>query len=359
MHMPIRRSGLLSVLVLAGSLAAASDAIADTPAEPDPLFRSHDVLDIHITAPMSTLLDERPDEDYLPAKLSWFEPGGEQMTVDIGIRTRGNFRRQKQTCRFPPLRVNFRKSDVKGTLFHKQNALKLVTHCRDRSERYEQLLLKEYLIYRMLNVLTDTSYRVRLLRVRYTDTEGDDDDREAYGVFIEHAKRFGKRSGLEDLEVQRTRYDRLEPGYAALTAVFHFMIGNTDYSPIAGPEEDECCHNADLFADERGRAYPVPYDFDMSGMVNAPYAAPNERFGIRKVTQRLYRGYCVHNASLSGAAQTFKDRRDAIYALVDGESHLSARTAKQMRKYLDSFYDVIDDRKDFGRDIIDACRGSG
>lgn len=355
--MPKLRSAILPVLVLAGFLPPAGDAAARDPGQPDPLFTNQDILEIHISGPMSTLVDDRPDDEYLPAKLSWLEPGGEQMTVDIGIRTRGNFRRRKETCGFPPLRVNFRKDDVKDTLFHKQDALKLVTHCMDRRDKYEQNLLKEYLIYRMLNVLTDTSYRVRLLRVRYTDTEDDDDAREAYGVFIEHSKRFGKRTGLEELAVQRTRYDNLEPAYAALTAMFHFMIGNTDYSPIAGPDEDECCHNADLFGADDGLAYPVPYDFDMSGMVNAPYAAPNERFGIRKVTQRLYRGYCVHNSFLAGAAETFRDKRGLLLALIDDEDTLTDKTAKSMRRYLDSFYEIIDDRKSMDRKIIQACRG--
>ncbi|MDX1518380.1 MAG: hypothetical protein R3288_16145 [Woeseiaceae bacterium] len=350
-------SGFLLLLALASKASMAVDADAAEPRAPDPLFQDHDVVEIHITAPMSTLVDERPDEDYLPATLSWVEPGGERMTVDIGIRTRGNFRRQKDTCRFPPLRVNFKKGDVKDTLFHKQDALKLVTHCRDRSDRYEQNVLKEYLIYRMLNVLTDTSYRVRLLRVRYTDTEDEDDEREAFGFFIEHAKRFGKRTGLEEFEVQRTRYDRLDAANAALTAIFHYMIGNTDYSPIAGPEEGECCHNSDLYKAADGHAYAVPYDFDMSGMVDAPYAVPNERFGLRRVTQRLYRGYCVHNAGLGGAAQVFRDKRDALYALIDNEGSLTSKTAAQMRKYLDSFYDVIDDRKKFSREIIEECRG--
>lgn len=351
------RTGFISLLASASMLLLSGDIAAREPGEPDPLFQTDEILEIHIKGPMSTLIGERPDEEYLPASLSWLEPGGEQMTVDIGIRTRGNYRRQKDTCRIPPLRINFKKSDVKDTLFHKQDAVKLVTHCRDRSTKYEQLVLKEYLIYRMLNVLTDNSYRVRLLRVRYTDTEDDGDDREAFGMLIEHSKRFAKRAGLDELEVQSTRFAELEPAYTGLTSVFHFMIGNTDYSPVAGPKDDECCHNADLFAAADGQVYPIPYDFDMSGMVNAPYATPNPRFKIRSVRQRLYRGHCIHNAYLPDVVQTFLDKRDLLYALVRNEPALTARTAKSMQKYLDSFYDVINDRKRLDREIIEACRG--
>lgn len=348
------RTGILLLLASASMLPLSGDVAAG---EPDPLFQSHEVLEIHITGPMSTLIRERPKEEYLPARLSWLEPGGEQMTVDIGIRTRGNYRRQKETCWVPPLRINFKKGDVKDTLFHKQDAVKLVTHCKDRSEKYEQLVLKEYLIYRMLNVLTDKSYLVRPLKVRYTDTEDDGDDRVAFGMLIEHSKRFAKRTGLDELEVQSTRFTKLEPAYTGLTSVFHFMIGNTDYSPIAGPKDEECCHNADLFAGADGQVYPVPYDFDMSGMVDAPYATPNPRFKIRNVRQRLYRGHCLHNAYLPDAVQTFLDKRELLYSLVSNEPALTDRTRKTMQKYLDSFYDVIENRKRLDRDIIEACRG--
>lgn len=350
-----RRSGISFVLAVAALLAGMAVARADAPAEPDPLFASHDPLEIHIAGPISTLVDERPDEDYLPATLTWLEPGGAEVTVDIGLRTRGNFRRRRDICRFPPLRINFRKKDVAHTLFHGQDALKLVTHCRDR-EKYRQLVAREYLVYRMLNVLTDYSYRARLLTVRYTDTEDGGEEHEALGMLIEHGKRFSKRTGLEDLEVGRTRHAALEPAYAALTSIFHFMIGNTDYSPIAGPANDECCHNADLFADSRGKEYPVPYDFDMSGMVDAPYAAPNERFGLRSVRQRLYRGYCLHNAHLDAALARVRDQREALYALLDAESALSVPSARSMRRYLDSFYDVVDDSRDVERTIRDRCR---
>jgi len=135
------------------------------------------------------------------------------------------------------------------------------------------------------------------------------------------------------------------------------MIGHTDFSPIAGPEDEECCHNADLFAGAKGSVYPVPYDFDMSGMVDAPYAVPNERFKLRSVTDRLYRGYCLHNAHLPAAIQAFKDNREALYALIDNEDALTKRTAKSMRRYLDSFYKVIDNNKAVDRKIIRDCRG--
>ena len=125
-------------LIAAMLLFAAPVAMALEAGKPDPLFQDDSVIEIAITAPMGPLLDKRPDEDYLPGTLSYTEADGSVVEFDIGIRTRGNFRRQPRVCPFPPLRINIKKSEAKGTLFRKQDKLKLVAHCRDNSERYEQ-----------------------------------------------------------------------------------------------------------------------------------------------------------------------------------------------------------------------------
>ncbi len=105
---------------------------------------------------------ERSDERDVEAKFHYTDESGELVEIDIDIRTRGISRLNEDVCPFPPLRLDFKKSQVKKSLFHKQDKLKLVTHCRDNSTRYEQTLLNEFLAYRILNELTDASFRVRL-----------------------------------------------------------------------------------------------------------------------------------------------------------------------------------------------------
>ncbi|NNC77338.1 MAG: hypothetical protein HKN77_05195 [Woeseiaceae bacterium] len=324
----------------------------------DPLFQSDEVLELHITGPVSTLTQDRPDEEYLPANVSWVEPDGRTVSVDIKIRTRGNYRRKRDTCRFPPIRLNFKTSEVKNTIFHKQDALKIITHCKDGSERYEQGVIREYLVYRMLNTLTDLSYRVRLLKVRYTDTESNRDDRINFAAVIEHKDRLAKRSDTKPLEVPWTSLASLDPEYTTLLAVFQYMIGNTDFSPIAGPPDEDCCHNVNLFSNDSGTVFPVPYDFDITGMVNAPYATPNPKFKLRNIRQRLYRGHCRHNEHLPTIVQNFNDRRAALYALVNDEESLTSSSRKSMLSYLDSFFKIIDKRSNLDKRIIRSCRQS-
>ena len=133
------------------------------------------------------------------------------------------------------------------------------------------------------------------------------------------------------------------------------MIGNTDFSPIAGPKGEDCCHNSTLLGNEGGPLYSIPYDFDMSGLVNAPYAKPDPRFSIRRVTQRLYRGRCVNNDLLPSTLQHFRDKRPEIEALIENQQELTPTTRRLILKYVDSFYGTINNPKAVKRRIVDEC----
>ena len=319
---------------------------------PDPLFQDNETLHVTITAPLTTLVRERPKDDYLPGVFQYTETDGTTVKFDLQIRTRGHFRHKN--CDYPPLSLNLKKSQTDGTLFDKQDKLKLVIHC-DYSERYEQVVLREYLAYRILNAITNMSFRVRLLRVTYVNTEKRGDGQVRYAFLIEHKNRLAERYDLKDLELERTTVAAIQADRLNLTSVFEFLIGNTDFSPIAGPPGNECCHNYVLFGNDIDPLTAVPYDFDQSGFVDAPYAVPNENFRIRNVRQRLYRGRCVNNEHVTASLRRFRDRRDSIYALVAEQVGLQSRVRKNLVRYIDDFYDLIDDPKDVERRIIKRC----
>jgi len=347
--------GCRKLLIAAALSLATPIALALESGDPDPLFQDDSVIEITITAPIRPLLGHRPDEEYLPGTLSYTEADGRVVEFDIGIRTRGNFRRQKRVCAFPPLRININKSEAQDTLFHQQDKLKLVAHCRDNSERYEQNVIKEYLAYRILNMLTDVSYRTRLARVTYIDSEQKDENRIRYAFFIEHKKRLSARLGLPEISTSRIAAANLEGPYSDLTSLFQFMIGNTDFSPIAGAKGEDCCHNSTLFGNEGEAIYSVPYDFDMSGLVDAPYAKPNPKFRIKRVTQRLYRGRCAYVDNLEVSLKLLQDNREAIYGLIEQQEQLQDSTRQKVRKYVDRFFEVIDEPKRVQREISSQC----
>ncbi len=322
--------------------------------EPDPLFQSADILEVRIVAPINTLLTERSDERDLDGLFQYTDDSGEQVEVNIGIRTRGISRLNPKICPFPPLRLDFKKSEIKKSLFHKQDKLKLVTHCRDGSRRYEQTLINEFLAYRILNQLTDASFGVRLMRITYVDTDGADQDRTAYGFLIEHKDRLSRRLGSQPLTIAKTTVRALDLEYTNLISVFHYMIGNTDFSPIVGPEAS-CCHNHVLLGEEGKPLLSVPYDFDQSGLVNAPHGITNPRFRLRDSRERLYRGRCINNGYLESTLSQYENKRQAILQLIANQEGLAPGSGKKMTKFVGAFYKTIGSPKQVERLLLKKC----
>lgn len=331
-----------------------SVSYAQTARDADPLFQSQDILDVRIIAPLTTLATERPDEEEIAGKFQYTTTAGELEEIDISLRTRGRFRRREDICNFPPLRVNFKKSQTKKSLFHKQDKVKLVTHCRNNSKRYQQVVLSEYTAYRILNVLTDISFRVRLMRITYVNTEKKNRERQSYGFFIESEDRLTKRLDSVVSELARAQVRALDPAYMNLISMYHYLIGNTDFSPIAGAE-DTCCHNHVLMGKEGELLYSVPYDFDQAGLVNAPHAGANPRFKLRNVRQRLYRGRCVNNANIDRTIARFNEKKEGILELVSNEQGIEGAPNKAMSRYVKDFYAVIDSPKRVQSQLVKKC----
>lgn len=331
-----------------------SAASAQEARSPDPLYQSTEMLDVRIVAPLKTLLHERPNDSELPATLQYTDADGQSVEFDIKIRTRGRFRRQKDVCSFPPMRLNFKKSETKGTLFHKQNKVKLVTHCENNT-KYEQVILREYTAYRILNALTDTSFRVRLLRITYVDSEGKKRDDVSHGFIIEHRDRLAKRLEKNHLEIPRTKPSSLDPGYTNLVSMFHYLIGNTDFSPVKAAPGENCCHNHVLFGNEGESIWSVPYDFDQAGLVDAPHAGPNERFKLRSVKQRLYRGRCVNNGQLDDTIAHFNAKQGDIMAVLAEVEDADKRSVKTMSKFVERFYDTLDSERRVKGEFLKKC----
>jgi len=252
------------------------------------------------------------------------------------------------------MRLNFKASQTKGTLFHKQNKVKLVTHCQSNT-KYEQVILREYTAYRILNVMTDASFRVRLLRISYVDSEGKKRDNVSHGFIIEHRKRLAKRLEKSYLEIPSTKVSSLDPEYTNLVSMYHYLIGNTDFSPVLGIKGEACCHNHVLFGNEGEPVWSVPYDFDQAGLVNAPHAGPNERFKLRSVKQRLYRGRCVHNDLLDETIADYNDKREEIMAVVGEVEDATNRSVKTMANYVDRFYGTISSERRVKGEFIKMC----
>jgi hypothetical protein len=348
LRFPVLAAGAALFLLVLSFDAPADDGL---PA----LFEDDTVLALRIEAPLRTLMQERSDTEYLDGYLYYTDAAGQQKQLDLKLRARGRYRRQQETCPFPPVRLNFRKKQVEGTVFDGADKLKLVTHCRNRNDQYEQNVLKEYLAYRIFNLLTDHSFRVRLLRIEYVDNDRGELIETRHAFLIEDDDLLGERIGASRAEIPRTAYEHIDPRQGALVAVFQYLIGNTDFSMIAGAKDDICCHNVVLFSDGSEQYIPVPYDFDFAGLVNARYAKPNPNLPIKRVTSRLYRGNCMHNAYVDDALSQITAQRQAVHDLMSAIPGLTDRSREVALRYIGDFFSTVTDPGDVEKRLLRKC----
>lgn len=320
------------------------------PARAAELFADDEVLDLRLKGPLGTLVVNKEIRRDYPFE---FEVDGRSMAVDV--RVRGNSR--IVFCEFPPLRLDFDAANAEP-VFAGQDKLKLVTHCRQGSERSENDVLDEYTAYRIFNAITPRSYRVRLARIHYEDTTGELDGLEQphYGFLIESDRELARRMGVEAARLPGAPYTQLDAVQIARVFVFQYLIGNLDYSLVTAEYDEHCCHNLDVFQGE-DRLYPVPYDFDLSGLVNAVYAKPNPDFGQRRVTQRRYVGYCSSDiATIGEALDHITGLQEEILAVLASVPAIGQRAAKDRQRYIEDFFKAASKPqkllKQFGRDCI-------
>lgn len=333
-----RRPDLLRALLLGLAIAAAPGAADERPGVAR-LFAETTILTASIEAPLKTLMTERPDDAYLDGKFRLTGADGSGQVLDLKIRTRGQYRRDKTHCDFAPIRLNFRKKQVAGTVLEGQDKLKLVTHCRNRDPQFMQYVFREYLAYRLLNAMTDKSFRVRLMHITYVDTEGTG-KMTKFGFVIEDDDDVAERNGMQAVKTGNISHEDLEAGQQNLIHVFQYMIGNTEYSLVAAEPEKGCCHNTDLLSTTGNPPLtPVAYDFDFAGLVNAPYAEPNPKYALKTVRERLYKGRCENNELLPGTIQRFHDRKDLLFDIVDELDLLNARSKRYVNRYLATFFE--------------------
>ena len=167
------------------------------------LLSSHDLLEFTIEFDWRTVtrdIDTLEAQEH-PAVLFYTDETGGERRFDIKVSTRGHFRRLKRNCNFPPLWLNFPKAQMAGTVFQNQNRIKLYNHCQNGRDYYEQYVIQEYLANRLLNTVMDMSLRVRLARVTYVDTEGNEDTLTKFAFLSEHKSELEDRTNMEEMEL--------------------------------------------------------------------------------------------------------------------------------------------------------------
>jgi len=342
---------LISTLLVAPLIASAKET------KPPKLFEDGSEMQVTLSGPWRTIKRNKKEDKLYPAQLSYIGADGEQHSIDVEVAPRGLTRRLK-VCDFPPLKIHFDKNKTKGTEFRGNKSLKLVTYCHT-STKYEQYYIKEFLTYRIYNLITDYSFRVRPMVIDYSDSEKKGSSLTRFGFLIEDLDDVAERNDMEKLSIPKIPYKDLDEETISHFSLFQYMIGNLDWAATDGPEEDSCCHNAKLIGEsnEAIPKYGVPYDFDSTGLVNAHYALPPNSLKVRNIRQRLYRGFCPSNQQMPQSVNLFNDKKAEILALFENNTHLTDKSRKGAIDYIEEFYQTINDPKRLKIEITDKCRG--
>ncbi len=314
------------------------------------LFESDEILSFTLKGNIRELLNDRGDiPKYHSITLSYKNNDSSEVKIPVQMKTRGHFRKQKGNCKYPPLQISFPKDvDRLSSVFSGQKKLKLVMPCTG-----DDYIIREWLVYRIYNLITPKSFRARLVRIDLEDVKSKKQAASFYGFLIEDEKQMAARNKAVAVE-QKLRPEQTKQDAFLIMTVFQYLIGNTDWSV-------QYLQNIKLLkSDSFPGLITVPYDFDHSGIVNAPYAHPAEELLMRSVQERRYRGYCIKDMKLfERPIALFNRIKSEIYNLYTKNDLLDEKYIKSITKYLDEFYSTINNPKSWQKDFAYPCDPNG
>lgn len=300
------------------------------------LFDIKSSVELCIKADISHLITNREIEK-LPAKVV-FSYDDVKLELNGTVEVRGNFRRDIKNCDFPPLRLRFDDSDIRETILEGNHNLKIVTHCKDGSKQFPQYLAKELMTYKIYNLLSPYSLKVKMVNITYIDETNDINIIHNQAFVIEDIDQLAEEHNMKEFNGKLSDED-VDPGMLLQLSVFQFMIGNTDWIiPLA--------KNLKFITD--GDVYiPVPYDFDYTAIVGTNY---NVGGSVSFLTPpvRKFKGPCYDMNTLEAEFGKFRDKRESFLDLITTSPFLKSSSKKNMKNYIDEFYEIIGSEEKIG-----------
>jgi hypothetical protein len=321
-----------------------------SPANSD-VFNSDEYLEIRIVMNFDSLLNDTSENpSYHPARLSYKNADSIWISLDAQIRVRGHFRKKSENCNFPPLKLRFDKQNRTNTIFENTRELKMVTHCQSDIPIYEQYVIQEYLIYRLYEVLSDISYKTRLLKVTYIDRNDPGWTYQKFAFFIEDPDVFEERMNGHILNVQTVIPENVDWDHYVLISFFEYMIINTDWSlPIM--------HNIELFSlDYFKPPIPVPFDFDWSGLINIPYKVPTAAGMQTRIPERVYKGPDLKRREAKRFKRLFQEKQPELFDIYIDCPYLDHDLKIETINKLQLFYQILEDRYIFNSIFIKQAK---
>lgn len=302
-----------------------------------------DVIDIKVTSDFENLRTNRRFEETQEGVLTFEDENNIMQQFNVNLSLRGRYRRMFSKD-IPPLRIDFGKKELKSSGYNKYDDLKLVTYFYEDKKLSKEILLKEYLTYKLYNVISGNSYRVQLVNLEMVDINTGKKDKQM-AFLIEDSAQLSDRIGAKKLEdinaVNKEDFHKIQ---TQITSLFQYMVGNSDWSPETGK-------NIKLF-EKQGKIICVPYDFDFSGLVNAPYAVPDNTKNLKSVKDRIYLGFDDNLEDLAKVIKLFENKKEKLLSTIANNKHLNYKNRSEIIVYIKAFYTELQERQEQNLDLI-------
>lgn len=306
-------------------------------------LNNQETVNVQVTFDMKAIW--KKSDKYLPADIVFEIDGDQRLEFKGEIRSRGNVR--KEICTNPPMKLRFKKNDLKQRGFIAYKTLKIVNPCSLNESNLDYLNL-EYGIYKAYFEVTDMTFRVKKVTVNYVDRAGKRKPIQTEAIIIEHEDNLAARFDGKIFETTVTPERIFDRESVLVFALFQYMVGNTDWSYVKA-------HNCIMIRNEKmQKIYPVAYDFDYAGMVNAHYAIPAEKLGIDNVRERIYRGPCFTEDEWASTSSIFIEKKEKIQNIF-ASLPLAKSRANSTNKYLEDFFDSLENER-FCRNTFINCK---
>jgi hypothetical protein len=325
-------------------------SLSDTSYKSFRLFEDDELLKITLRFDLKAYFRLKADDKPLKARITFHISETDSVREKIRLKRRGEFR--NNYCVYPPIELNFKKADFGYSDLNKISDLKMVPQCSLGNEN-QNYVLREFLVYKLFNELTDTSFRVRLLSVNFIDSENKRKPVTQYGFFIEPLEMLTERTNAVQIKTSALTQKSIVPEVMDRVAIFNYMIGNYDWS-IPGQHNVKVIKHLSIIPPSQGIA--IPYDFDWTGLVNASYAIPAENVGTQNVRERYFVGICRSREAYQETLEILKVKKENFYRIINEFPYLNQNEKRDMIYYLDTFYNQLSGKRDITVDLLNSCK---
>lgn len=312
------------------------------------LFSEQKILNLKLNYSNKDVKNSKDDSTYINTIMSYKLDDGTWDSIQLGIRKRGFSR--LENCYFAPIRMKFKKDDIQKTIFEGNKKLKLVLPCLKESDNNDNVI-KEYIAYKIYEIVSPYHFKTRLVDIEYDETKGSKiKSFNLKGIIKEDDKNIAKRFNGKIFERELVNPYALDTLTSVRNAFFNYLIGNTDFS-------QSYLHNVKLIYIDKKIA-PICYDFDMSGLVNASYAAVSPTVNIESVTERSYRGFKRDQQIFYQVRAEYIENKSSILKSIDDTEYLfeNPKEFKELRIFVMDFFNILMNDLKFKQNILDQAR---